>query len=531
MLKTSHTKTSVDQNAVDSLGKFLNDQLPLLLFWLLLGLFAGLVYSLEMIGLDGSMTLFSPERARSLHISQMLYGFFPLILSLLPFALFEREGVLSENALAHLRRYFAVWNTFLLFMSMALLFGNIRGLPFYDFPYQLNFLLAFSGVFYLLALVDALRRYEKRPLWVNVSLAVVVIAPVALVVLMNPQYGQVEQTLVGPHGDNTLGMSFALIPIYYLLIKLNAARPFVPRWKILWIIPLAGYAVSLIIRNFFHTLSYNEEWFFQYLTLSYLPLLWVWLHDAGVRFRSNPYLILSVLAFVFVDVEGNILFIPELRALIHRNDLVIGHAHLAMGLGVAFMGLSIAHRLAGELFNRFSAVGWALLISLMSIFLTFAGAIEAGALPGKTEWFWFLRSFAGAGLVALVLMLLYRRLYRPLRTPIEWYHLGGFVGDAGGGAVLLIAGAPLFGWLGFHFSGTYEYVVFAFMIGTGMVHWAGLQENTPLSGSLSATIRLIVSATFASLYMAGILDEIAILVALYDGAYGLLYWLALRDKK
>lgn len=511
------------------LKTLLNDELPLLLFWLILGLFAGLVYSLEMVGLDGSMTLLSPERARSLHISQMLYGFFPLILSLLPFALFEKEGVLTQNAIAHLRRYFVLWNVFLLFMSVTLLFGNIRGLPFYDFPYQLNFLLAFSGVFYLAALVDALRRYEKRPLWVNVSLAVVVVAPVALIVLMNPQYGQVEQTLVGPHGDNTLGMSFALLPIYYLLIKLNALRPFVPRYPVLWIIPFAGYAVSLIVRNFFHTLSYGEEWFFQYLTLLYLPLLWIWLRDAGVSFRNNPYLLLSVLAFLFVDVEGNILFVPELRTLIHRNDLVVAHAHIAMGLGVAFMGLSIAHRLFGNLFNRFFAVSWAVLVMLMALFLSFAGGIEAGAFGGDAEWFWSLRSLAGGGLVILVLHLLYRRLYRPLRTPIEWYHLAGFLSDAGGGFLLLLAGGPLFALLGFHFGGTYEYVVFAFMIGTGMVHWMGLQQNPDVQGRLSAAIRLIVSATFLSLYMAGILDAIALLVALYDGAFALVYWLALRD--
>ena len=33
---------------------------------------------------------------------------------------------------------------------------------------------------------------------------------------MNPTIGQVESTVSGPHGDNTLGMSLALIPIYYL---------------------------------------------------------------------------------------------------------------------------------------------------------------------------------------------------------------------------------------------------------------------------------------------------------------------------
>lgn len=512
------------------LRKFINDELPLALLWLILGLFAGLVYAVEMLGLDASMTLLSPERARSLHISQMLYGFFPLILSLLPFALFQKEGVLSETAIGHLRRYFVVWNLFLLFMSMALLFGNIRGLPFYDFPYQLNFLLAFSGLFYLLALVDALRRYEKRPVWVNVSLLAVIAAPIALVVLMNPDYGQVEQTLVGPHGDNTLGMSFTLIPIYYLLIKLCATQAFKPRWHWLWIVPLAGYVVSLVIRNFFHSLSYNEEWFFQYLTLLYLPLLWVWLRDAGVSFRTNPYLSLSIAAFVFVDVQGNFLFIPEIRSLIHRNDLVVGHAHIAMGLGVAFMALSILHHLLPNLFRRVHAVVWTVLMAMMAIALSVAGIIEAGGLGGSIEPFLVLRAVFGALLVAMVLFIAYERLRFPLDSPLKGYHLIGFLSDAGGGVILILAGAALFPLLGFNFGGTYEYVVFAFMIGTGMVHWAGLHHDAPRMAALSSTIRAVCASVFASLYMAGVLDEIALLVAAYDGAFALVYWLLLRGR-
>jgi hypothetical protein len=516
---------------MELLNKFINDELPLALLWLILGLVAGLVYAVEILGIDGSMTLLSPERARSLHISQMLYGFFPLILSLLPFALFEKEGVLTQNALAHLRRYFVVWNTFLLFMSLSLLFGNIRGLPFYDFPYQLNFLLAFSGLFYLLALVDALRTYDKRPLWVNVSLIAVIAAPIALVVLMNPQYGQVEQTLVGPHGDNTLGMSFALMPIYYLLIKLSSEGEFTPRRHWLWIIPLVGYIISLIIRNFFHSLSVHEEWFFQYLTLLYLPLFWTWLRDARVNFQTNPYLILSIAAFVFVDVEGNFLFIPEVRALIHRNDLVVGHAHIAMGLGVAFMALAIVYHLLPHLFRRSYALIWSGLMGLMASVLTYAGLIEAGVVSGNIDLFLTLRAVFGGSLIVLVLKIAYDRLYFRIDSPLKLYHLSGFLSDAGGGLILILAGGWLFPYLGFHFSGTYEYVVFALMIGTGMVHWYGIHTHSQFMGSLSATIRLIVSATFAALYMAGILDNIALLVALYDGAFAFVFWIALREKQ
>lgn len=513
------------------LKTFLNDELPLALVWLIFGLIAGLVYSLEILGLDGSQTLFSPERARSLHISLMLYGFFPLLLSLLPFALFEKEGVLSVNAIAHLRRYFVVWNLFLLFMSMALLFGNMRGLPFYDFPYQLNFLLAFSGLFYLLALIDALRRYEKRPLWVNVSLITVVSAPIVLVILMNPQYGQVEQTLVGPHGDNTLGMSFALLPLYYLLVKLVSKEPFAPRWHILWIVPLSGYIISLYIRNFIHPLTYNEEWFFQYLTLLYLPLLWRWWHDGALKFEYNPYLFFSIIAFVFVDIEGNILFIPQIRELIHRNDLVVGHAHIAMGIAVAFMALTIVHRSLPALMTRTFATLWTTLIALMALSLSVAGMVETGWIHTDAQLFFGGRSLFGFLLILIVFQVLWHRIKPQHITLIEGYHWIGFLSDTGGGLILLLAGGWIFPVMGWHFSGTYEYVIFAFMIGTGIVHWTGLHGDAERLAALSATIRSLVASVFAALYMAGTLDTIAVLVAFYDGVYAMIYWLYVRGRE
>jgi hypothetical protein len=278
-------------------------------------------------------------------------------------------------------------------------------------------------------------------------------------------------------------------------------------------------------------LSYNEEWFFQYLTLLYIPLLWKWLRDAGVTFRTNAYLLLSIAAFIFVDIEGNILFIPEIRALIHRNDLVVGHAHIAMGLGVAFMALAIVHHLLPQLFRRFYAIVWTGVMSLMALVLSGAGFIEAGIMNGNIDLFLGLRTLLGMVLILLVVKIIYDRVRFPIDSLLKLYHLNGFLSDAGGGLLLILCGSWLFPFLGFNFSGTYEYVVFAFMIGTGMIHWAGLHHDGEAMGSLSATIRLIVSATFASLYMAGTLDEIALLVALYDGGYALIYWLILRGRR
>ncbi len=509
--------------------KLLKDELLLLYLWLFIGLFGGIVYAFARIGIDIPSTLMTPQRARALHISHMLYGFFPLILSLLPFALFEKDNVLHYKAIVNLRRYFVAWHTFLLFMTMSLIFGNLRGLPFYDFPYVLNFLLAFSGLFYLLALIDSLRRYEKRPLWVNISLVIVVIAPVLLVALMNPVYGQVEKTIIGPHGDNTLGMSFALIPIYYLLFKLVSSKPFTTRYAWLWIVPLAGYAVSLIIRNFFHPLSYNEEWFFQYLTLLYVPLLWIWIQDSNVTFNHNPYLWLSVMSFLFVDIEGNILFIPQIRALIHRNDLVIGHAHISMGVSVAFMALAIAYYLLPLVFKRIYALWYVVLFGLMALVLSIAGLVEAGILQGSIAPWMTMRILIGIAIVILLLHLVFAKFELNLDSKIKYYHLIGFLSDGVGGVILLLAAPLLFGLLGFHFSGTYEYVVFAFMIGIGIIHWFGLRYGQYKFAAVSATVRLVVSAVFLSLYLAGAVDMLGLLVALYDGCFALIYWLYLRE--
>jgi hypothetical protein len=59
----------------------------------------------------------------------------------------EKENIHSEKGLEKLKIYFTLWCIFLVFMTISLLLGVHRGLVFYDFAYELNFILAFSGVF------------------------------------------------------------------------------------------------------------------------------------------------------------------------------------------------------------------------------------------------------------------------------------------------------------------------------------------------------------------------------------------------
>ena len=172
-----------------------------------------------------------------------------------------------------------------------------RGLAFYDFAYELNFLICNCWSFYIVALYRFIKLYKILPLWIKVCLRIVTIAPFTLLILMNPTIGQVESTVSGPHGDNTLGMSLALIPIYYLIIKLLNNGEFKARWNILWIIPTILFWLSLY-RIFIGHLTYNQEWFLQYLTLLYVPLLYRWYQDSNIsNIAKKKALFISIFAF------------------------------------------------------------------------------------------------------------------------------------------------------------------------------------------------------------------------------------------
>lgn len=164
----------------------------------------------------------------------------------------------------------------------------------------------------------------------------------------------------------------------------------------------------------------------------------------------------------------------------------------------------------------------------MALALSIAGVIEAGAGFGAVGVFLWLRALIGLGIVALTVMIAVKATARPIRTPLQAYHLAGVLGDGLGGIVLLLAGGWLFGLMGWRFEGTYEYVVFGFMIGVGVLHWLGWERESEQAANTGAAIRSVVASVFAALYLAGILDGIALLVALYDGAMALVYWLFIR---
>ncbi|WP_373030879.1 hypothetical protein [Sulfurovum sp.] len=504
-------------------------------FFLILGAVFGLVYALQLIGIG--QDLIRADIARSLHLTLMLYGFIPLMLSLLPFALFDKEGLMRKKGIDHLERFFMLWYIFLVFTILSLLSAVTRSLPFYDFPYELNGLLAFAGLFYLLAILDTIKGYDVKPRWVNVSLAAVIISPFALLLLMNPDYGQVEQMHMGPHGDNTLGMSFALLAIYYLAIKLASPHvSFVTRWHILWQIPLVFYILSVLYRAFIGSLSYESEWFLQYLTLLYIPILYRWWKDAGLSVSVNITLFISIFAFLFVDVQGNILFVPELRALFHRNDLVVGHSHVAVGIGLLFLALAIIEPFIKSSRRRIFFL--TSMLVLMTLVLSINGFSQAGFAKVDTVTIWQWRTVFGAlflfGLLFSSKFLNFSKSISVFKglTPLRLYHLFAFISDGLGGLILLFFASTLYGLIGQEFVGGYQQIVFGFVTGIGLIHLMGFLLHSYAQPLAMATVivRTLTAGGFFALYKADILGWSALAIAIIDLVFVLVYLLYLQKE-
>lgn len=517
-------------NTSNNFEQFINKHFKISIAFFAIGLFFGIVYSLNLLGFNIDSQTLNPVNMRAIHISLMLYGFVPLMLSYLPFLLINKEAGISNEGLRYLNLYTLIWYIFLVFMIVSLLLGKNRGLAFYDFAYELNFLLAFAGLFYILALYKFIKLYKVLPLWIKVCLRVVIIAPITLLILMNPIIGQVESTVTGPHGDNTLGMSLALIPIYYLIIKLLNEGQFKARWNILWIIPTVFYFGSVLYRIFIGHLSYNQEWFLQYLTLLYVPLLYRWYKDSQISDIAKKALLVSILAFLFVDVEGNILFIPEIRWVFHRNDLIVAHAHVAMGIGVFFMVISmfINHikELHKDIFLKIYLVGIIGIFTALSI----SGFTQAGFNLVETYTLWIFRTLFGV--VAFTFIFAFVKI-KTSYSKLGFYNLIGVLSDGLGGVFLILLASFLYPILGFSFSGVYEYVVFTFVSMTGIIHYLALKNESYqyILTNLSVIIRVFASSMFFALYSSGKLGIEALVICLFDLTFVFVYLIFFEKKE
>ena len=163
---------------MDKFYKLIEQVMPIWAFIFLGSILAGAIYGAQMLGFSSlDNTLLNAPTARSLHITLMLYGPIMLALSLLPFALFAKDKLDLSEAVEPLKNYFLLWHLFLFMAVVSISLGAQRGLPFYDFAYELNFILAASGIFYIIAIFKSIKHYEITPLWVKVSKVLLFVAP------------------------------------------------------------------------------------------------------------------------------------------------------------------------------------------------------------------------------------------------------------------------------------------------------------------------------------------------------------------
>ena len=515
---------------MDNFNTFIQTHFKTSLLFFGIGLIFGLFYSINLLGFSVNSQTLIPTNLRALHISLMLYSFVPLMLSYLPFLLITKEVGASKKGLYYLNLYTVFWYIFLVFMISSLIFGNTRGLAFYDFPYELNFILSFAGLFYIIALYNFIKEYKVNPMWVKICLRVVIIAPIALLILMNPIIGQVESTVSGPHGDNTLGMSLALIPLYYLIIKLLNKEDFISRWNILWITPMFFYFASVLYRIFFEPLTYNQEWFLQYLSLLYIPLLYRWYKDSNIESFAKLSLLISIFAFLFVDLEGNLLFIPEIRWMFHRNDLIVAHAHVAMGIGVFFMVLCMFTSYIDDL--KKISFYYFYLLGLLGIFisLSLSGFVQVGVLNINITSLWILRSIFG--LITISSLVFFIQIKYTF-TALQKYNLIGVLSDGLGGIGLILLASFIYPLVGFSFSGTYEYVVFSFVSMTGLLHFMALKykEHEAILTNITVIIRVLISSVFFALFMSKSLGIEALVISVFDLSFITIYLIFFYQKE
>ena len=94
---------------MDNFNTFIETHFKISLIFFGVGLVFGLFYSINLLGFSIDSQTLLPSNLRSIHISLMLYGFVPLMLSYLPFLLIKKEVGVSKKGLYYLNLYTMVF--------------------------------------------------------------------------------------------------------------------------------------------------------------------------------------------------------------------------------------------------------------------------------------------------------------------------------------------------------------------------------------------------------------------------------------
>ena len=98
---------------------------------------------------------------------------------------------------------------------------------------------------------------------------------------------------------------------------------------------------------------------------------------------------------------------------------------------------------------------------------------------------------------------------------------------------MILLASFIYPLIGFGFSGVYEYVVFAFVSMTGIIHYMALKNPSSqvVLMNLTVIIRIFASAMFFALYSSGKLGIEALIICLSDLIFVFIYLIYFYQKE
>ena len=213
----------------------------------------------------------------------------------------------------------------------------------------------------------------------------------------------------------------------------------------------------------------------------------------------------------------------------HRNDLIVAHAHMAMGIGVFFMVIAMFSKYIKDI-NK-SIFYYTYLTGVLGIFivLSISGFSQANIIDLDIFNLWVLRTIFG---ILTIFSLLTFITYTKKLSTLKIYNLIGVLNDGLGGVFLILLASYLYPLVGFEFSGKYEYIVFAFVSMTGIIHLMALKynEHSIILTKLTVIIRIFISALFYAIYSANILGVEALIISSFDIIFASIYLIYIKKE-
>ena len=169
---------------------------------------------------------------------------------------------------------------------------------------------------------------------------------------------------------------------------------------------------------------------------------------------------------------------------------------------------------------------------LLGIFtvLSISGFIQANVIHGDIQALWTYRSIFG---VVTLLSLFSFISFKLQLTNLQKYNLIGVLADGLGGVFLILLASFTYPLLGFSFTGSYEYVVFAFVSTTGIIHYFAFRykQSEQILTKITVITRVLISSIFFALFYNKTLGIEALLISLFDISYASIFLLFFYNKE